>query len=182
MVKLGELLRTRLIEPITSAQGTPESIARGGALGMWVALTPTVGIQMPLVLVLSVPLAANVPVGLAMCWITNPVTLVFFYFAFYWLGALMLGRSPEGFGAVAGNLREAFGDGGSMADALAVLGGELMWPMLVGSVVVASACAFPTYHLLLWIFRRRVTSQEEASAGPSVQADAAPPPSPPGAP
>ena len=165
-MRLTELLRTRLIDPIRQAQGSPESIARGGALGMWVALTPTVGIQMLMVLVLSVPFRANVAVGLAMCWITNPVTLVFFYFGFYWLGAHLLGRQVEGFGEVAEHLRQAFG-GGGIDHAILVLGGEILWPMVLGSIVIASVCSVPTYHLLLAAFRRREAADQAGVEGPA---------------
>lgn len=173
-MKLGELLRTRVVDPIRNAQGSPEAIARGGALGMWVALTPTVGIQMPIVLVLSVPFRANVPVGLAMCWITNPVTLIPFYFAFYWLGAQLLGLPTEGFAEVAGHLSSAFGADGSIREALMVLGGELLLPMTLGSVVMASVACVPTYHLLLKFFRRR--QAQEAALGLGVQAAPGHPP------
>lgn len=169
MVSLSELLRTRIVEPLTNAQGSPESIARGGALGMWVALTPTVGIQMLVVLSLSVPFRANVAVGLAMCWITNPVTLIPFYFGFYWLGAQLLGHDAAGFGEVAERLTSAFGDGGNISDALAILGGELMWPMVVGSVVVATITSIPTYHVLLAVFRRRERRDGEEPGAPTVQ-------------
>jgi len=148
------------------AQGSPESIARGGALGMWIALTPTVGIQMPMVLVMSVPLKANMAVGMAMCWITNPVTLIPFYFAFYWLGALLLGRVPREFTEVAAPLSAAI-EHGSITEFVTTLGGEVLWPMVVGSVVLATLAAVPTYHLMLAIFRRR---SREAATADSVQA------------
>jgi uncharacterized protein (DUF2062 family) len=49
------LVRKKLVEPILRAQGSPVSIARGAALGMWFTLTPTVGIQMFLVTVIGLP-------------------------------------------------------------------------------------------------------------------------------
>ncbi len=156
-MSVGTLVRRKLIDPIRRAQGTPESIARGGAVGMWVAMTPTVGVQMVVATLLAVPLRGNVPVALAMCWITNPLTVVPFYFVFYWLGAVVLGRPAESFAAVAEVLDSALsavGEAG-LAEGVMVLGQEILWPMLVGSVIIATASAVPTYHLLLWSMRRR---------------------------
>lgn len=152
------LLYEKLLRPILKAQGSPESIARGGAMGMWIALTPTVGIQMLLVAVLAVPLRCNVPVAIAMVWISNPLTVVPLYFGFYWLGALMLGRDSAGYEHVAESLVSCFAmvqDVG-LLQALEKLGDEILWPMTVGSLVAASATALPTYHALLWLGRRRL--------------------------
>lgn len=157
-MRLGALLRTKLVDPILKAQGSPESIARGGAMGMWVALTPTVGVQMAAVVGLAVPLRANVPVAIAMVWISNPITVVPLYFAFYWLGSLLLGTPGQSYMAVAGSMRDAFEmvpTEGLLA-ALSKLGSEVLWPMTVGSLVIASAAAVPTYHILLRLARRRL--------------------------
>jgi len=158
-VNLIGLFNQRVVQPIRRAQGSPESIARGGAMGLWVALTPTVGVQMPIVLLLAVPLRANMAIAVAMCWVTNPVTLIPFYFAFYWLGAQVLGRHAQGFSEVGHRLAEAIGgipDQHSLVEGLGILGNDLLWPMIVGSIVLATLCAVPTYFLILSIYRRKL--------------------------
>ena len=157
-MKLGALLRERLIDPLRRAQGSPPSIARGGAMGMWVALTPTVGAQMLIVTALAVPLRANLPVALAMVWISNPVTLVPLYFAFYLLGAVLLGQGHTGFSEFAALFEarfEAFKSGEvGLVDTMLGLGHEVFWPMVVGSVIIATLAAVPTYYLMFSVARR----------------------------
>lgn len=157
-MKFRALLRERLIEPLRRAQGSPPSIARGGAMGMWVALTPTVGAQMLIVTALAVPLRASLPVALAMVWISNPVTIVPLYFAFYLLGALLLGQGHTGFQEFADLLTahlDALSAGEvGLVDTMLGLGHEIFWPMVVGSVVIASLAAVPTYYLMYAVARR----------------------------
>ena len=93
-MSLGRLLDERLIQPIRQAQGATDSIARGAALGVWIAMTPTIGAQMVVVAMLAIPLRANIPVAMALVWISNPLTMVPLYFCFYWLGNLIV-RQPR---------------------------------------------------------------------------------------
>ena len=44
---LGRYVFERLIRPVLCLRDNPHSLALGIAMGLWVALTPTVGIQMP---------------------------------------------------------------------------------------------------------------------------------------
>lgn len=67
---------------------------------MAVALTPTVGVQMPIVLLVWVAVRAlrprwefNVLVGMAWTWVTNVFTAPPVYYVFYLTGRLMLGES-----------------------------------------------------------------------------------------
>ncbi|HID30074.1 MAG TPA: DUF2062 domain-containing protein [Desulfobacterales bacterium] len=71
--------------------GSPEQIAWGAAVGFFVAMTPTMGIQT----LLAVPIAAlfkiNKVAAAATVWLTNPVTAPFIYGFNYILGAKLLG-------------------------------------------------------------------------------------------
>ena len=71
--------------------GSPEQIAWGAAVGFFVAMTPTMGIQT----LLAVPLAAffkiNKVAAAATVWLTNPVTAPFVYGFNYMVGAKLLG-------------------------------------------------------------------------------------------
>jgi len=70
--------------------GSPEQIAWGAALGFFVAMTPTMGIQT----LLAVPIAAffkiNKVSAAATVWLTNPVTAPFIYGVNYMVGAKIL--------------------------------------------------------------------------------------------
>lgn len=169
-----ELLRTKLLDPIWRAQGSAESVARGGAMGLWVALTPTVGIQTMIVLVLAVPLRANMPIAIAMCWVTNPLTLIPFYFAFYWIGAVLLGQHAAGFSEVGlqiGEVISGIPEHHTLVEGLLVLGNEILWPMILGSVVLATLTAVPAYYGILHLYRVARRGGREGPAAGAVQAE-----------
>ncbi|MBW2018722.1 MAG: DUF2062 domain-containing protein [Deltaproteobacteria bacterium] len=71
--------------------GSPEQVAWGAAVGFFVAMTPTMGIQT----LLAVPIAAffrvNKVAAAATVWLTNPVTAPFIYGFNYMAGAKLLG-------------------------------------------------------------------------------------------
>ncbi len=156
-MSFGRFLREKIVEPLRRAQGTPESIARGGAIGLFIALTPTVGVQSLLVTAVAVPMRANLPVSLVMCWITNPVTLIPFYFSYYWVGSLLLGLPPAGYAQIGQRISEQFAmlNEASFLESMRPLGREILWPMCLGSMVLATLTAVPTYCVLVSIFRKR---------------------------
>jgi hypothetical protein len=45
-------------------------------------------------------------------------------------------------------------------DSMKPLGTEILWPMCVGSVVLATATAWPAYHLMLYAMRRRLQRRD----------------------
>lgn len=87
---LKEKLR-KYITLILQLDDTPESIARGVAIGMIVAMTPTVGIQMMIVIFISFFIRLNRIAGCIMVYISNPFTLVPIYWLNYWTGAKLFG-------------------------------------------------------------------------------------------
>ena len=66
-------------------------IALGAGLGVFVAMTPTIGFQMLIVLLATSAFRANKVAGLPMPWITNPVTIVPMYSLNYYVGWLLVG-------------------------------------------------------------------------------------------
>lgn len=175
-MSLGRFLREKIVDPIRRAQGSPESIARGSALGLFIALTPTVGVQSLLVTACAVPMRANLPVSLVMCWITNPVTLIPFYFSYYWLGAWMLGVPMAGYADIAGRIHQQFVLLPELGfiDSMKPLGTEILWPMCVGSVVLATSLAWPTYHVMLYAMRRRQRRREALRAAAARAGEGSP--------
>ncbi|WP_417519206.1 DUF2062 domain-containing protein [Minwuia sp.] len=99
---LGRLTRHRLIVPLQRGQMPPEFVARGVAVGLAVAFTPTVGIQLILVLAiwglakwLGPRFHFHMVAAMAWVWVTNLFTIGPIYYVFLLTGQLMLGRFDE---------------------------------------------------------------------------------------
>jgi len=80
-----------LYDRFVRLHGSPEAIAWGAALGFFVAMTPTMGIQT----YIAVPLAALFRISKVAAattvWLTNPLTAPFIYGFNYMAGAKLLG-------------------------------------------------------------------------------------------
>jgi len=91
----------RLVIPLKRSKHPPEFTARGVAVGMLLAMTPTVGIQMFMMLgvwlfstrVLKWDFSLLASVGWT--WSTNVFTMIPLYYLFYVTGQLMLGHYDE---------------------------------------------------------------------------------------
>ncbi|HPF59660.1 MAG TPA: DUF2062 domain-containing protein [Candidatus Competibacteraceae bacterium] len=114
------------------------STVRGLTAGMFFAFVP-VPWQMLLAASAAALLRFNLPVAVAMVWITNPLTIPPIMFACYQFGAWLLGRP---------SLDWAFEP---TLDWFLHKVSDLGWPLLVGSMttaVVASTLTFVIAHLL----------------------------------
>jgi len=172
-VKLWAAVRRNLVDPILRAQGTPTSLARGAALGTWLTFTPTVGIQMFLAALVALPLRANLPVALALIWLSNPLTIIPLYYAYYWVGTLLLALPARSYRELAQTFASLFRslEKGGFLESLRSLGSEVLWPVIVGSLVIATVCTFPAYRITLWLaLRRQARVIREAAAALSVEA------------
>ena len=171
-------VRTHLIEPFKSSHAPVWHIARGATIGMFVALTPTVGVQMYITGAIWVicryifRYRFNLPIAIAMVWITNPVTTLPIYFGYLLLGQYLLeywGHPPlsmtyEMFVEQVNTISAAAG-GNAITHFLAglyVLLVEFGWPMLLGSLVVAIPTTIATYPCtwsLMTRYRHRLARQ-----------------------
>jgi uncharacterized protein (DUF2062 family) len=61
-------------------------VARGVAIGLFVALTPTVGVQTLMMLGACLLVRANFPVAFGVSWISNPITMAPLYYGYHLLG------------------------------------------------------------------------------------------------
>jgi len=143
-------------------------IALGAAVGMFVALTPTIGFQMLIVLLLLTFIPGNRVAGLPMVWVTNPATAVPVYVFNYRVGAWLLGHR------VAGEVYQEWADLVHrvpsfwqvfhspviwMGDLWSWLGRfwkameGIMAPLWLGSVVVGLAGALATYAVMYCLIR-----------------------------
>ncbi len=92
-----ETVQNRFRSLILESKLPPHIITRSVLIGSIVAMTPTFGLQMPLVGLLwsmfhfSGRLKFNLAIGWTMTWVTNYFTVIPYYFICYYLGA-WLGR------------------------------------------------------------------------------------------
>ncbi|MEX2615319.1 MAG: DUF2062 domain-containing protein [Alphaproteobacteria bacterium] len=96
------MLRYRLLVPLLRAKHSPHYTARGVFIGLLVAMTPTVGVQMPICLAIWIVLRIIRPewdfsaiVAMAWTWVTNIFTLGPMYYLFLVTGRLMLGENSN---------------------------------------------------------------------------------------
>lgn len=148
-------LRPRyILRELLSLDDKPHAIALGAAIGMWVGLTPTVGIQIPMVIaawLISRRWAYfNVTAALLVVMISNPLTTPIIYWATYKLGAMILGSGLEvSFGKVMEF--DSFQTWWTTVCDIVVQAG---WPLAVGSLIIATTIAIPTYAAVFYLCKR----------------------------
>ena len=75
-------------------RGQPREIALGFALGIFIGMTPTIGLQTPIAIFLAALLKwSKLSAGFGV-WITNPLTAPFIYGLNYFAGAKLIGLNP----------------------------------------------------------------------------------------
>lgn len=70
------------------------SVAGGTALGLFTSMIPFPG-QMIIAAALAIWVRVNLPLSVALVWLTNPLTMPPIYFFAYKVGAWVLGRAPR---------------------------------------------------------------------------------------
>jgi uncharacterized protein (DUF2062 family) len=160
-----------LLRHILMLDDTPHSIALGTTVGMFIGMTPTVGIQMLLVMLFALATRRlfefNRVAALITVYISNPVTLVPIYYFDYQVGTLFFedpGFSREDFARILEY--EGLAQWWAMIVELFV---EIGLPMIAGSLVVGSVCAAITYPLMRWILHW--SRGDEAAAAGSAGTD-----------
>lgn len=144
---LSRLFRYRLVIPILRGKDLPDYTARGVGIGVAVALTPLVGVQMPIIAgiwsilrLLRPAWTFNLVVALAWTWVTNVFTVPIVYYVFLQTGNLMLGRwdSLTGFGLFSDRLDQILGQDVSGIMAIwtyfAAMMDEWGLPLFIGSL------------------------------------------------
>lgn len=87
---LHRIIGERLFDP-RNWKPTNKSISGGLAVGLFVALTPTMGVQMFLAVIVAYFLRVNIPAAVVACWVTNPLTAPLIYPLQYKLGIWLSG-------------------------------------------------------------------------------------------
>ncbi|MHC4544877.1 MAG: DUF2062 domain-containing protein [Planctomycetota bacterium] len=76
---------------ILHVNDSPNRIAKGVAIGLFVGWTPLIGLHTLIVLPLAVLMRANKPVALACVWVTNIFTAMPIYYFNYLIGRFLFG-------------------------------------------------------------------------------------------
>jgi len=143
----------------------PDHAIRGATIGVFAAFTPTIGIQIPIIigfrLLLSRYWEFSLPVAISCTFITNVFTFAPIYYLFVVTGRVMLGRWGEvgGFDVFSAKLRSVTqGDAGlfegmwhSLVGILEIFG----LPLFVGCLPWATGLALLTYITASRIARNR---------------------------
>lgn len=109
------------------------SVSLAFAVGLFAAWIPTPG-QMAIAAIAAFYFRANLPISVALVWITNPLTMPpMFYFA-YWLGLSLLGQDTPGddFEFTLDSIMASLGD----------IGGPFLFGCLVLGIVSSAAGYF----------------------------------------
>ena len=130
---------TALLERGGSLHIDEFALARGVSLGLFVGLTPTVGIQTAMMIVGSLAFRANFPAAFVVSFVSNPVTMAPLYYGFNRLGQWMMSWLPVPRAASR-----------TLGDAIA----EETVATLIGSMGVAIPAAVVGYFGFLWLWRR----------------------------
>jgi uncharacterized protein (DUF2062 family) len=118
-------------------QATPDEIAKGFALGIFIGMTPTFGFQIALAVFFAFLLKENKLAAIIGVFITNPVTAPFIYALEYESGRILLGMDHAKFPAEL------------TFSALAGLGWDVLLPLCLGSLIYGILCAGLSYALVL---------------------------------
>ena len=119
------------------------SVSKAFFWGVFIGLLPPVPIQTPAAAIAALITRSNLPLTLAVVWISNPLTIPIIMFVFYHLGRLILQLEPA--------------PGIEFSWAWLRHGLEFVWkPYLVGSLVGAGVSAAVAYMLTNLMWRLKV--------------------------
>ena len=165
-----DFIYRKFIHRLLQINDTPESIALGTAVGLFLAMTPTVGIQMILMIIVGTVIRANRLAGIIMVYISNPFTLIPIYWADYWIGAKLLGKELMAHS----DFEDAFEGFILQLDSVGLwqastglaetLGWGIVMPMFLGGAVFGLVLGIPTYPLTLRMVRGHHRRKEHRKA------------------
>jgi uncharacterized protein (DUF2062 family) len=154
----------RVYERFLKIKGDPRKIARGFALGLFVGISPSMGVQTPIAILFAAILKWDKISAAIGVWITNPVTSPFIYSITYFVGMKVLGIRKTSqpidelsFSTLTKILHKA---------------PEIFWALIIGGVVVGLPIAVAGYYLSYSAImryqediKRKIAKQKERLAG-----------------
>jgi len=125
------------LRQLRELRGKPHEIALGMAIGVFIGITPTIPLHTILAVSLALLVGGSKLAAALGVWVSNPLSIPFFYFGSYRIGQLVLGLPGI-------NLP----DDRSLL-AMASLGGKIVGAMLLGGVILGIVPAIVAYVLTL---------------------------------
>jgi len=129
--------------------GDPHYIALGMAIGVFVAVTPTIPFHTLIALILAFICRASKPAAAIGVWISNPLTIPVFYYGSYKVGMRVMG------------ICSPFDENRINISELMNQGFEITVAMITGGIILGIIPFFASY----WITRKIVTSIRTATTG-----------------
>jgi uncharacterized protein (DUF2062 family) len=158
--KLRRWKTNRVIRWFLTLRGSPEAIGRGIAIGVFVAFTPTIGLQMVIAIVLATLLNANRPAAIAPVWLSNPFTIPPLFLLTYWIGTFLWpGPSLETIRQTLQHALHAISEHHfwKISSQLAIilnLGRDVFLCLTFGGMLVGAICGGLSYFPTVWLVRR----------------------------
>ena len=152
---LRERLRLFLIR-IRDLQGEPRYVATGMAIGVFVAVTPTIPFHTVIALALAFILKGSKPAAVIGSWFSNPLTIPLLYYGSFKIGTLLLGEPPP---------YDVHFE--SIPDLLE-LGLDVTLAMLIGGVllgIIPAVIAYVVTYRVVKRLRERVRRKEQVDRG-----------------
>jgi uncharacterized protein len=118
--------------------GSPQEIAWGTALGLVLAMSPSMGLQMAIAILLAAFFRISKLAAAVAVWITNPATAPFIYWFNYKLGAKILGYPLEA-NFLSNPSWESFWRGGT----------HVFLSLTLGGIITGIMIAVPGYFIAL---------------------------------
>jgi hypothetical protein len=150
----------RALHWVIDLRRSPESIAAGFSVGLFVAFTPTLGFQMLLAAFLATLVGASRASAVVPVWITNPVTVPPIYGFTYMVGGWFypgppVKQIPETLRGVARRLAQyEFWDMIDQIRTLVMLGRDVFVPLWIGGIAVGLAAGLTSYYPMLIVTNR----------------------------
>lgn len=173
---------TNLIKPVFESVSPIRETALGSAIGMFVGMTPTVGLQMWIVFMIwlgckyFLNLRFDLIVGTALVWISNPFTMFPLYYGFlatgyYFLTVSGISAHPldlsysnfyDQLSAILSSQQSSSLE--IMINGTRFLLYDLGYPMLIGSLFFAIPLSILSY-ILIWHYLPRYRKQKARKMG-----------------
>lgn len=151
-----ELIESRWLRPFAHRiahselwRFTRRSVPRGVALGLFVGIFLLIpGIQIIGVAMLALPCRANIPIGAAMTFLSNPATTPFLLAA-----SIFVGNRAFGLHADVSTLSTLFAEGASLADWWAWFVSDAAPALLAGLFIISVIAAALGYVIAAFVWR-----------------------------
>jgi hypothetical protein len=134
--------------------GTPKSIARGAAIGLFIGLAVPVGFQTPFAIALAFLFRAGKLTAWLFTLVSNPYTVPFIYPVLCYIGSGAMGRHLT-FSHINNIFREFYAD--LSLSAFFELSIEILLPLTIGGIIVGTISAIAGYYAVYGMVLRYQT-------------------------